>query len=190
MGTMHAVRGARLFRRGRAFTLVEILVVLVVAAILVGAVATEFSGTYTAMQISSAAGRLGDMMAFCYSAAATQQTDYRLNVDPENGRVWITREVVLEETGEREYEAVPVPGMGTYLVPESVTFDTEDMADLLSLGEEGEYYIQFRRDGTADFTRLRLFSLRAEPMDVTLNGLTGRVIIREVPPEELEAMVE
>lgn len=177
-------------RRKGAFTLVEILVVLVVISILIGAVAPEFSGTYKKLQISSAAGQLGDMMAFCYSAAATQQMDHRLNADPETGRVWLTREEVVPETGVRAYQPVAFPGMGTYILPESVVFDAEDMADLLTLGLDGESYIQFRRDGTADFTRLRLFSERAEPMDVALNGLTGRVTIREVSLEEHEGELE
>jgi len=160
---------------------------MVVAAILIGAVATEFSGTYRSMQIASAAGRLGDMMAFCYGAAATQLANYRLHVDPETGRAWVAREMIDEETGAREYQVVSAPGVSSFMLPEAVVFDAQDMESLLNRAESGEYYIQFRRDGTADFTRLRLLAERAAPMDVNLNGLTGRVTVREAPPEELEA---
>ena len=171
--------------RRRAFTLVEIMVVVAVIAILVGAIVPEFSGTFAGIQISAAAGRLGDMMAFCYSAAAAQQTDYRLNIEPETGHAWVTRDVELE-TGEHDYQVVATPGMQSYLLPETIGFETEDLDLYLNTGEEGMYYIQFRRDGTADFCLLRLVSLRTAPMEISLNGLTGRVTIREVPLEELE----
>jgi len=172
--------------RAGGFTLVEMMVVIIVICVIVGAVAPEFSGTYARMQISSAAGRLGDMMAFCYSAAATRQTDYRMYFDPETARAWVERNVETE-TGEYEYEVVQFPGMQSYVLPETVRFDPDDMADTLTEGDEGYYYVQFRRDGRADFARVRLISLRANPVEISLNGLTGRVAIREMEPEELEA---
>jgi len=171
----------------RAFTLVEMMVVVAVIAILVGAIAPEFSGTFASMQLSSAAGQLGDRMAFCYSAAVARQTGYRLHLDPETGRAWVTHEVVLE-TGEHDYELVQTPGMQSYVLPETVFFEPEYVQAYLNIDEEeGSYYIQFRRDGTADFCRVRLTSLRVGVMEISLNGLTGRVVIRQVPLAELEA---
>ena len=175
--------------RRRAFTLLEMMVVIAVIAILVGAIMPEFSGTFAGMQLSSATGRLGDMMAFCYSAAVARQTGYRLNLEAETGRVWVTREVVLE-TGEHDYEIIQTPGMQSYLLPETVFFEPEEIEQYLNVDDEGFYYIQFRRDGTADFCLVRLVSLRAGVMEINLNGLTGRVVIREVPLEELVAEME
>jgi len=169
--------------RARAFTLIELMVVVAVISILVGALMPEFSGTFAKMQISAATAQVGDLMAYCYSTASAQQTDYRLNFEPELGRVWVTREVE-SETGELLYELVQTPGMQFYVLPETVRFNLEDMELGLNAGEEGCFYIQFRRDGTADFCRLGLVSRRADTMEISLNGLTGRVIIREVPPEE------
>jgi len=169
---------------GRAFTLIELMVVIAIISILVGALMPEFSGTFASMQMSAAAGEIGDWLAFCYSAASAHQTDYRLNLTPELGRVWITREVE-SETGETNYELIPTPGMQTYILPEGLRFDATDMEETLNLGEEGSFYVQFRRDGTADFCRLRILSQRLEGMEISLNGITGRVTIRPVQLEEV-----
>jgi len=99
----------------------------------------------------------------------------------------VTHEVVLE-TGEHDYELVQTPGMQSYVLPETVFFEPEYVQAYLNIDEEeGSYYIQFRRDGTADFCRVRLTSLRVGVMEISLNGLTGRVVIRQVPLAELEA---
>ncbi|MCX8036846.1 MAG: prepilin-type N-terminal cleavage/methylation domain-containing protein [Candidatus Sumerlaeia bacterium] len=171
--------------RQRAFTLLELMVVLIVISILVGAVLPEFAGSFTRMQISAAAGQLGDMIAFCFSGAIAQQKDFRLNIEPEAKRAYITYEVELE-TGELQYQLFPAPGMNIYVLPETVFFDTTDMAEALNPGEQGSYYIQFRRDGTADFCRIRLISQRRDTMEINLNGLTGRVMITEGQPATAE----
>jgi len=97
-------------------------------------------------------------------------------------RAWVTREVETE-TGDREYQVLQMPGMQAYLLPETLMFDTPGIEETLTPGEEGIYYIQFRRNGTADFCRIRLGSVRAGAVEINLNGLTGRVTIREVPFE-------
>jgi prepilin-type N-terminal cleavage/methylation domain-containing protein len=170
-------------QRARAFTLIELMVVIAIISILVGALMPEFSGTFATMQISAATGEVGDMMAYCYSAASSQQTDYRLNLDPELGRVWLTR-FVESETGEFTYQPIQTPGLQAFALPEGLRFDAEAMAEALNAGDEGSFYIQFRRDGTADFCRVRVVSLKAGAMEISLNGLTGRVTIRGVPLEE------
>lgn len=175
--------------RPSAFTLLEILVVLAVITILVGAVVPDLSRSYRSMQQKAAASRIGDMMAFCYSAAAAQRSGYRLYVDAEQGRLWAMREVELEN-GEREYQVVQFPGMQSYLLPGMVELDPEEVEQALNEDEEGAFYIQFRRDGTCDFARLTLLSPYSAPIRITLNGLTGRVKIREVEPEELGETME
>lgn len=172
-------------KRDRAFTLIEVMVVVVIITILVGALVPEFSGTFVTIQMRARSGEVGDMMAYCYSSACAQQTDYRLNFDPEWNRVWVTREVE-SETGERSYQPVQPIGTHSLTLPEIVRFDVEEMELGLNAGEEGCYYIQFRRDGTADFCRMKLIAHRGDAIEIALNGLTGRVTIRELPPEELK----
>jgi len=123
-------------------------------------------------------------MAFCYSQSNAQQTDYRLYISPDERRVWVMCEVEAE-TGERTWQPTPMPWMRTYELPESVQFDPNSLADSVSQDEEGTYYVQFRRDGTADFCAIKLLSAQGSAMEVAMNGLTGRVTMRDVPIEEL-----
>jgi len=176
-------RSSLSFQRS-AFTLVELMVIVALIAILAGTLVPQFAGTFAGMQLSSAAGQIGDVMAFCYSQSNAQQTDYRLYISPDERRVWVMCEVEAE-TGERTWQLTSTPWMQTCQLPESVQFDPDALAENVSQDDEGTYYVQFRRDGTADFCTIRLLSLHGSAIEVALNGLTGRVTVREVPAEEL-----
>ena len=178
------------------FTLVEIMVVVIVIAILVGAVAPKLGGTLFGVRLRAAANELADMFDYCQQAAVATGRVHALTFD-EEGHAW---EVTAEEAGESEMgemtlpeiapEMVPVslPGHFVRELPESISiasisvFEEELMRD-----DAGLLRVLFFPDGTSEFASFYLATPVGDRRAVKLNGMSGTITIEDPGPAGLEA---
>jgi len=87
----------------RGFTLIELMVVLTILVLLAGLMAPSFVRQYHEAKLKSAARDVVGLMQYARSQAVVEGTTYRLNIDREGGRVWITYyDTQSEEAQEQE----------------------------------------------------------------------------------------
>ncbi|MCZ7583493.1 MAG: prepilin-type N-terminal cleavage/methylation domain-containing protein [Deltaproteobacteria bacterium] len=74
--------------RRRAFTLLEIMVVMVIIGAVLSIAIPRFGNVFEA-NIKSAMRRFAGMVKFCFHEAVIKQSVLRLNVDPMTGEYWV-----------------------------------------------------------------------------------------------------
>ena len=174
--------------RPRGFTLIELLVVVTIITVLSAGMIPVFLGNTDHMRLKASVRRMQDMMAFCRSMAAFESAAYRLNIDREVGKAWVSFEKEpIEEPG--RFHPYRASGYDNYRFDAGIF-----VADLLLLGsdaavfgeDEGagggsgeELYVEFRPDGTATESALILRNDKEECYSIVVSGLTGGVQIME-----------
>ena len=181
------------------FTLIELMVVLTILVLLAGLVAPSFVRQYHEAKLRSTARDLVALMQYARSQAVVEGTTYRLNIDRDGGRVWVTYyETGSEDTSDEEprfVEDETVLGASRKL-PEGVTIREVQLGDealaqlsdealdqINALGsrlnEEGTPYIAFTPSGTTDGARILLENDYEDRLGVTLDAITGRTQVLE-----------
>jgi len=204
----------RSFQRcgNRGFTLVEILVVMLLVALMAGAVIPLFGRRKEKEALRASALKLCDALAFCYSAAVTEARRYKW-VWNEETRSWSCQREAdpLEAPG--EFRPVFVGGRRDETLPPRIEVEGLYFAvkQDVEQGQEAEPVelppeINFYPDGHCDTADVVLqvapsegeevpdntAASSAEAMTITLNGITGRVklLAGNAIAEELEAEEE
>jgi prepilin-type N-terminal cleavage/methylation domain-containing protein len=176
--------------RGRAFTLIELLVVIVILSVASAVTIPLFLSNTGHARLKDSTTRLSDMVRFCQSMAVFQAAPFRLNLDRQKGRCWVSFE---RDPGRQPGVFSPYlqSEYGGYTLQEGVRFGD------LALGDENtetansaseEEFIEFRKDGTADQTAIVLEGQDGEAYSLIVSGLTGQVFIVEgaFKPEDKE----
>jgi len=189
----------------RGFTLIELMVVLTILVLLAGLTAPSFVRQYHEAKLKSAARDMVGLMQYARSEAVVEGTTYRLNIDRDGGRVWITYyDTQSEETQEEEpryVEDETVLGASRKM-PEGVTIREVQLGDealaqlsddaleeinalRAQLNEEGTPYVAFTPAGTSDGARVLLENEYEDRLAVSLDAITGRTQVLE--EDEIEA---
>ena len=79
-------------RLAPAFTLLELILVLLIMAVLLSVVAPSLQRFYTARMVEDAAGHLAAICRQARIRAIDEARQYRLHVDPGDREYWLTRE--------------------------------------------------------------------------------------------------
>jgi type II secretion system protein H len=180
----------------RGFTLVELLTVLTIMVVLAALVAPSFVRQFQTARLSSAAREIVALMRYARSEAVVAGATYRLNIDSDGGRLWVT----YYDSGDNERDAGFVPDTsvlgGARVLPEGVRMGAlalgdEALAQLSDealsairsqqqqLNEEGTPYITFSPQGTTDGARVLLENDYDDTLAVTLDAITGKAEIKE-----------
>ena len=181
----------------RAFTLVEIMVVIVVLAIVAATVLPNLGGTAGTVRLTATTRHLAALMDYCYHAASATSRVHAIVISADGRQYRVVAEVepefVRRESGEGgELEAdellVPIrlPGRFSGTLPEGIAVGQVSMfeTELSDAGEE-QVRILFFPDGTTEFMSLVVTESGGAQRTIELNGLSGTVTISE--PEQTEA---
>jgi len=184
------------------FTLIELLTVLTILVLLSALAAPAFTRQYYTARLNSAARNLVALMQYARSQAVVEGTTYRLNIDQQGGRLWVT----YYDDGQRTRdEAQTEPGfvpdrsaLGSArelpddVAVKQIALGDEALAQLSDealdaiqaqqgqLNEEGSPFITFNPQGTTDGARLLLENEYQDRLAVSLDAITGRTGIAEV----------
>jgi type II secretion system protein H len=186
----------------RGFTLVELLVVLTILVLLAALAAPAFTRQYHEAKLQAAARDLVALMRYARSQAVVEGTTYRLNIDRDGGRLWITRyENQNTEPGAEPMFVRDESVLGAERkLPEQVKILELQLGDealaqlsdeaLEAMGadrgrpnEEGTPYIAFTPAGTTDGARILVANDYEDRLVVTLDAITGRSAILEEDEE-------
>ncbi len=196
-----SIAGARpaVRRLGPGFTLIELLVVMAILVIMAAVVAPSFTRQYHVAKLNGAGRTLVALMQYARSQAVVEGTTYRLNIDQQAQRVWITYYDTAEDDDDEEPQFVEddsVLGSSRNLPEEveirEIALGDEALAQLsdealeaihaqqAQLNDEGTPYIAFTPQGTTDGARILLENGEGDQLAVVLDAITGRTEIAEV----------
>lgn len=183
-----AEAASRTETRLAAFTLIEVMVVIIIISIMAGAVIPNLGGSMGTVRLKAGAREIADLMDFCYQSAVASGRVHAL-VFEEDGRRY---EVVAErpdETGSFNPDAPPMldpvslPGNFDRTLPEEIAihsmyvFETDLVRD-----EEGRLRVLFFPDGTTEFATLYLEDASGRRQSVEINGMSGEIRVGPAEP--------
>lgn len=170
--------------------MVEILVVVVIIALMAGASAGLYMGTFKNMQLEKSAKEFYLAAKYARLAAVEKQTEFRMVIDKGEGKFVVVYKKTNPETQEQEEVIVSNPYTKPVTLPEGVTIEDvmivrsiqliepEKRGDQESLDENEEpgSIIVFTPYGTADSAVIK-FGNGKTSFTVSVSPATGKVKI-------------
>jgi prepilin-type N-terminal cleavage/methylation domain-containing protein len=178
----------------RGFTLIEVMIVVIILAVIAGAIIPNVASSIGSTRLEAAASQVGSVLEFCYSAASGTGRTHGLVFDGDGRRFQVVAEVPPDpeqSSGVMEtpvLEPVSLPGLLSRQLPEGIVLESVAAfeTDLLQ-GENNQVRILFFPDGTTEFANLYLSDASGEQRLIEVNGFNGVVTISVPAPEEAAA---
>lgn len=160
--------------RRRAFTLVELILVMVVIFTLATVIAPRFSDFFPSLQVRKSTEHLMAWARKARADAALTGTRQRLYLDPVKRKFWI------------EIEPRPIKDPGKFvalsgawaeeILPDGVEIENVDKAET---GPGAVRYVEFRPDGTSSDAIIVLSSDNGDRQTLTIEGATSKITIEQ-----------
>ena len=189
----------------RAFTLIELMVVLVLIGIMTAVLIPEMRGSYEDALLRSTGRELINVCHLAYSRAVSLNQVHRLQLDVRTGRYVVERRIRETELGE-EYAALKdVPGSEGELdkriaiqihalseepaptpdgsAPETAPAPAPAPPEAAAQIPDNNGAIMFYPDGTADGREIRLRDRDGFRMGLRISPVTARIQIVDLPRE-------
>ena len=183
-------------RLRRAFTLMEMMVVVLLIAVLTALIVPEMKGTFEDALLRSTSRKLLDAFALASSRAITLNQDCRVKLDLAEGRFVVERRVMV--AGRESF--VPLKDVDgsegkldkriaiQFTSPEELTAGDDSQAAPASdavtpANTDSENSVAFYSDGTADLAEIQLRDRSGFLLKLRLNPVTARAWIIEPKPE-------
>lgn len=141
--------------RGKAFTLLELILVMIILCVVLAMAAPSLRGFFSSHQLNDIAEQIVVMTRYAKIQSAFQSRTYRLNFDMNERRCWISVQ------GETQYELLKQSFGNDFLIPNDLTVTFEDVPE-----EAGLYYFEFNPAGYANTGRVRLEDNQDNILDI------------------------
>ncbi len=201
-------RGVRRSPRRRAFTLLEVLLVVGVLVVLLGLALPDFSGALSAEQLPESGARCKALLSMCRAQAMNESRRYRVWIRPD-GSIKALRQ--LDPLG-APHEYIPISDdWGRELVllddvwvdavqplsdgpppllvdDDEIEFsEVEDEPVSIATFDEG-VTVEIAPDGTSNSLRFVLRDASGRGIELTLDGRLGRVTTTPLEPVEASTL--
>lgn len=137
------------------FTLLELVLVMVIICTVLAMAAPSLRGFFGSRQTADAASRIVALTQYARSQAAAEGRPYRLNLDAQEGRYWLTAQTA------GAYVTLPSEFGRVFHLPDGATARWESPAETAERG-----WTAFFPDGRAQAAEIRLKGRRGEVMRV------------------------
>lgn len=175
--------------RAGAFTLIELLTVIVILVVMSAFLVPQFSGGTASSDAREAVDRLGGMMNLASSMAAADAQVYRLAWNDAEGRFWIEREPDPEQQP-GHFAPMRLSNLSMYQLPKTVHLRYLRVAEevpAMANDQDLPPFIEFRPDGTSEKAVLVLDAADGDAWTLLLSAMTSRVRVLDFAVEEEEA---
>ena len=163
-------------RREQAFTLVELILVMVVIFTLATVVAPRFSDFFPSLQVRKTTEHLMAWARKARTDAALTGTRQRLFLDTQNRKFWIENEPrPIKEPG--KFVAL-VGAWAEEFLPNGVEFDRIDKAEN-DAASGSVRYVEFRPDGTCSDATIVLANDHGDRQTLKIEGATSKITIEQ-----------
>ena len=180
------IAGNRTRHRSQGFTLVEMMIVLVIASLMTLLILPEMRGTYEEALLRSNARKISNAFRSAYSAAVITHQQHRVRIDPSDAHLTVEARTNDPENPyiplkkfERDMSQLhpsiairyhePPPAPGTDGVP----IDNSNQSNKLQQGPPGVFL--FNPDGTCEGQDIELRDRDGVGLLIRLNAVTSRV---------------
>ncbi|MFH1380575.1 MAG: hypothetical protein ABIH57_00185 [Candidatus Omnitrophota bacterium] len=148
-----------------AFTLIELVLVILFIAILAALSTPLFRNTFTDLELKNTTFNLSKTINYAQEMAIIDRTIYRLNFDFENGRYWVTKLGVAE--GKNVFEKLGNKYGRDFVFPRGITFTSD------------EDKINFYPDGRSDTAEIKIGNTKGNGESIILQGFGSRIEVKE-----------
>lgn len=182
-----------------AFTLFEILLVIVILALLAMVTLPMFSGSYDAEHMPESSKRIRSLMAMARASAMNDALRYRVTFERDGtlsvtrqkdaitapheynpvAQAWADQDFVLPSAWIESVRVLPHGPPPLNVEDELVEFKSDENEPLELASYEAEPYIDFQPDGSSLSARWILRDARGLGLQMTLDGRLGRVAIQD-----------
>jgi general secretion pathway protein H len=152
-------------RRPAGFTLLELLIVMLILAVVVGLSAPRFGRTFRHLQLQLFASEVANVFTYASTRAVAREEILRIQFDVEGRRYWLAR--AQEASPKGELERITGRFGRTASVPEAMTL------------HPSARQVTFYPDGHADPFEMVISDLSGEGYRLVTDVWTGRVTLRE-----------
>jgi type II secretion system protein H len=180
-----------------AFTLIELMVVIVLIGIMTAMIIPEMKGTYEDALLRSTSRELVNVLNLAYSRAVSLNQPYRVRLEERTGKYFTEKRVRETERGDEFVRLKDVTGSEGELdtrisirfhKPDDMPLEGQDEAAPSLPSHEGELPSQeagiaFYPDGTADAGEFLLRDRDGFRLVLQVNPITARVHIVELGRE-------
>lgn len=147
--------------RCQAFTLLELILVMVILSTVLAMAAPSLRGFFASRQMQDAAAQILTLTQLARSQAVCEGTGYRLNMDVEHGQYWLT------SWRSGAFEKLKTEFGQVFTLPRDTVMQLDGVEQ-----DGGETFVSFSPQGTNTAARIRLVDRRGQIVDVMCPAAT------------------
>jgi len=190
-GARRSALGVRCSSKNRAFTLVELVIVIVIIGIATAVIVPELKGGYQDALLRSTSRQLVNVVSIASSRAVSLNQLHRVRIEAATGRYVIEKRTRETLQGD-EYKPLSDVSGAEGTLDKRITVrvhsldDSQPVAAPVSDASQTRAdidSISFYSDGTADATELLLRDKQGNRMALRINPITAHVKIQELERE-------